>query len=346
MSRDEAAVGLTDQLTDTHLAERARFGESFAMRELYRRHAATVAAFTTAVTGRPNEAAGVVVQAFPEALQTIASGTYSLEDPFVPCLLHTARAIALTSVEAGPADAAELARSLDPDVDLAAVARLFDRTDDTQRAGLFLSAVTGLDAVDIGLALDLPPAAADALVASAQLALGDHLDAAVAALSSLAPSLGMTVQADAFATWRRWAEADTTAHVVGGVAKVPFVVRIEPTATRVLRGAAAAVFLAGMVVAFGDHGSGGSGPVAAGGPGHHSRSTLSTPEGTARIDLASSSRTSSTTTTGGGTANLGPAGAAGATGSLTGAGSGAAGTVSGSAGGGGVTVTGTSGGGG
>ena len=80
MARDEAAAGLLDQLTDTHLAERARYGERIGFDELYRRHAGTVAAYATVLTGQPNGAPDVVARAIPAALDAIANGGYSADE--------------------------------------------------------------------------------------------------------------------------------------------------------------------------------------------------------------------------------------------------------------------------
>ncbi|MCU1454687.1 MAG: hypothetical protein JWN46_2833 [Acidimicrobiales bacterium] len=347
MARDEAAVGFTEQLTDTHLAERARFGERFAMRELYRRHAPAVAALATTVTGRPGEAPAIVVRSFPEALAAVADGTYSIEDPFLPCLLGTARRIALATSTPGAPDAADLAHALPPDVDLSAVARLFGGLDEQRRAALFMTAAAGFDPVDLGLALDVSSDEAEALAASAEADLDVHLAGAVDALQALSIALGMTTEADAFAAWRRWAESDTAAQVVDDkdhdTPRVPLIVRIEPTATRLLRGTAAAVFLAGMVVAFGDHGGPGlPGPSAAPATSGHAQS-IDTPSGTSPIDLASSSRpTTTSTASGGGT--LGPLGPLSGSGSISGSpSSGASGSLNGSAGGGGISANGTTG---
>ncbi|HEY4376966.1 MAG TPA: hypothetical protein VGM93_07395, partial [Acidimicrobiales bacterium] len=112
MAHDEAAAGLLDQLTDTHLADRARYGERVGFDELYRRHAGLVAAYATVLTGHPDATPELVTRAFPDALDAVVAGRSTLDDPFVPSLLRATRDLATIANLAGTPDAAGLVHHL------------------------------------------------------------------------------------------------------------------------------------------------------------------------------------------------------------------------------------------
>ncbi|MCU1356266.1 MAG: hypothetical protein JWM89_1684, partial [Acidimicrobiales bacterium] len=363
MGHDEASAGLLHEFTDTHLADRARLGDAIAFDELVRRHGRTAVGFATVVTGDLPVAREVAVRALTDVLDQIASDGYSLDDPYLPGLLRSVR-------ELGNAESPRLAE---------ANAAMDSFLPELARSTRWLTTVQGLDVIDTALALDIEDDSVAGLVAWTDELLGDRAEAVDGVLGSVAVALPLTFPAEARSTWRSWMATIgvvplTRDHRERG-ALLP---RIEPVASKILRGAAVLLLVAGAAglvtnnSGSSGHGHGSGGAESATGAPHEpepvssqrsinssgstgrtgrpgAQASASTDGGSASVDSGSVGDGGSTSARGSGSGAAGSTGASGTGGGSGGAGgSSGGGTISGGTtapGGGGGTTPGGGGGG-
>ncbi|MGI8757579.1 MAG: hypothetical protein ACR2MB_17330 [Acidimicrobiales bacterium] len=242
MAHDEASSGLLHELTDTHLADRARLGEAIAFDELVRRHGDTVLAFATVVSANRPIAQEVGARAFTDVLDQIKSGDYSIDDPFLPGLMRSVRQLGL--IEAGRRDVVNVALN-----------RLLP---ERARSVRWLSTVAAFDDVGLGLALDVAADDVPGVIEWADGLLGARADAVDEVLASVTPAVPITFAADARGVWRGWVATVDALPTVAGARRRRLPPRIEPYASRLLQSAAAVLLVAGATgVVFGG-GVGGS----------------------------------------------------------------------------------------
>lgn len=230
MAHDEASAGLLQQLTDTHLADRARLGEAIAFDELVRRHAHTVTTFATVVAGDPVVAIPVAERAFTDVLDQIGSGSYSIEDPFLPGLMRSTRDLARTeAADVNPAEAAALDAFLPEDV----------------RATRWLTTVLGFDELDVALSLGIADEDVAELSALSAEILGDRAGAVDGVLAELETDVPSSLPGRARDTWRAWAATIDGQPITEDRERRALLPRIEPVAHKILRGAAVVLLVAG-----------------------------------------------------------------------------------------------------
>src|SRR6476619_6478776 len=95
MAGVETDDALVTQLTDTHLAQQARSGDSASFIELYRRYSATSARFAAVVIGGSELVADVVSEGFGKSLADPFDVHSDLGQPFLPELLRSVREAAI-----------------------------------------------------------------------------------------------------------------------------------------------------------------------------------------------------------------------------------------------------------
>jgi RNA polymerase sigma factor (sigma-70 family) len=188
-----------DQLTDPELASRAADGDVDAFAALYRRHAEAAWRVAQAVASNADDAADAVSEAFARLLANIARGRVDPSVPFRPYLLVTTRNAAidvlrrrkrldhvdLTAVErastlSGPSE------RLVEGADAAFVATAFRSLPERWRSVLWLTAVEGMSAREVGERLGLSANGAAQLAVRARNGLRErYLQAHLAATSAV-----------------------------------------------------------------------------------------------------------------------------------------------------------------
>ena len=158
----------TDQLSDSDLARRAATGEVEAFASLYRRHADAAWRVAQAVSGNADDAADAVSEAFARLLTNMAQGRVDPEVPFRPYLLVTTRNAAidtlrrrkrvdnvdLTKLDRATAHSGPSERLVE-EIDAALVASAFRGLPERWRSVLWLTAVEGMSAREVGERLGL-----------------------------------------------------------------------------------------------------------------------------------------------------------------------------------------------
>lgn len=158
----------TDRLSDTELAERAATGEIDAFASLYRRHADAAWRVAQAVAGNADDAADAVSEAFARLLANMAQGRVDPSVPFRPYLLVTTRNAAidtlrrhkrvdnvdLTTLDRATSLSGPSERMVER-VDAALVTAAFRGLPERWRSVLWLTAVEGMSAREVGEQLGL-----------------------------------------------------------------------------------------------------------------------------------------------------------------------------------------------
>ena len=196
MAGVETDDALVTQLTDTHLAQQARSGDSASFIELYRRYSATSARFAAVVIGGSELVADVVSEGFGRSLAVPFDVHSDFGQPFLPELLRTIRQAAIAVTGRRGFDARQLAHVVPNDSDSELVLHVFGRLPEPERSALWLTSVAGLSAANAGLTLDLSEAEVVRLVDRASEQLGSRRQAAITALHGLR----MPLPADHLAT--------------------------------------------------------------------------------------------------------------------------------------------------
>ncbi|HWW52786.1 MAG TPA: sigma-70 family RNA polymerase sigma factor [Acidimicrobiales bacterium] len=158
----------TDQLSDSELAGRAATGEIEAFASLYRRHADAAWRVAQAVAGNADDAADAVSEAFSRLLANMAQGRVDPAVPFRPYLLVTTRNAAIDTLRRHkrvdnvdltaldrPTPLSGPSERMVEGVDAALVATAFRGLPERWRSVLWLTAVEGMSAREVGERLGL-----------------------------------------------------------------------------------------------------------------------------------------------------------------------------------------------
>lgn len=236
---------------DAVLLSRAARGNRSAFNELFRRHAHPAWRVGMAVGGSAEVAQHAVIEAFTSVFRHLESGTATLAKPFRELLVRETVAAAVADAGSGIARTASDEKN-DPNAVISAYRSLPQQW----RTVLWLSAVEGGSAQQIGSLLGLPADAAARLASRARSGLRRRFIRAGAspddplltdlgsALRPLVTPMPAEVNGSAAAWWLTWrGTSSARRHGLAGVA--PF----GPWAEKALAGATATVLTAGIASA-------------------------------------------------------------------------------------------------
>lgn len=120
------------------------------------------------------------------------------------------------------------------------------RLDEAERSVRWLEGVQGMDEYDLALTLGLTEAQAAELATAATEHLSGRAEAAHLLLVSIEADLPQGTAEEARSTWRSWVATVAAAPVIAEPRdRRPLAARLEPVATRVLRGAPVVLLVAG-----------------------------------------------------------------------------------------------------